>query len=165
MIEYIVLPEERAKIIKNRKEWIEKIESLSNCKIELDEQEVKIEGEDHFSVLRTKEVFRALGRGFDLNDALLLLDQDYYLDVIDLKDWGKTRERRVQLKGRVIGKKGSFKKMLEEKTGTKIIVEGKTISILGKWEGVNLARRAIEMLLEGRMHTTVQKFLERELLK
>ncbi|MEM5815216.1 MAG: KH domain-containing protein [Candidatus Aenigmatarchaeota archaeon] len=165
MIEYIVLPEEKAKILKNKNEWIEKIKELSGCNIELNDQEVKIEGKDHFIVLRTKEVFRALARGFCLKDALVLLDQEYYLDVVDLKEWGKTRERRVQLKGRVIGKKGSFKKMLEEKTETKIIVEGKTISILGKWEGVNLARRAIEMLLEGKMHTTVQRFLEKQLLK
>ncbi|MCS7093643.1 MAG: KH domain-containing protein [Candidatus Aenigmarchaeota archaeon] len=165
MKEYVVLSEEKAKLLKKRQDWIKKIEELSNCKVEIEDQEARVEGEDQVSVLRVKEVIKALNKGFDLKTSLYLLDENYFLDVINLKEWSEKRERRIQLKGRVIGKKGSFKKMIEEKTGTKIVIEGKTISIIGKWDGVNLARRSIEMLLEGRSHSTVQRFLERELLK
>jgi ribosomal RNA assembly protein len=161
MKEAVVLTEERAKMLRNKKEWIEKIEKLSNCKISLEDQEVTIEGNDPITVLRVKEVFRALNRGFDLNAALYLLDESYFLDIIDIKDYGRSRERQIQLKGRVIGKEGSIKKMIEEKTGTKICVHGKTISIIGKWENLQVARKAIEMLLEGKMHSSVQRFLER----
>jgi ribosomal RNA assembly protein len=160
MKDSVVLTEERAKMLRNKEEWVEKIEKLSNCKISLEDQEVTIEGNDPLTVLRVKEVFRALNRGFDLNTALYLLDESYFLDIIDVKDYGKSRERQIQLKGRVIGKGGSIKKMIEEKTGTKICVHGKTISIIGKWENLQVARKAIEMLLEGKMHSSVQKFLE-----
>jgi ribosomal RNA assembly protein len=161
MKETVVLTEERAKMLRNKKEWIEKIEKLSNCKISLEDQEVTIEGNDPITILRVKEVFRALNRGFDLNAALYLIDESYFLDIIDIKDYGRSRERQIQLKGRVIGKEGSIKKMIEEKTGTKICVHGKTISIIGKWENLQVARKAIEMLLEGKMHSSVQRFLER----
>jgi ribosomal RNA assembly protein len=161
MKEAVVLTEERAKMLRNKKEWIEKIEKLSNCKISLEDQEVTIEGNDPITILRVKEVFIALNRGFDLNAALYLLDESYFLDIIDIKDYGRSRERQIQLKGRVIGKEGSIKKMIEEKTGTKICVHGKTISIIGKWENLQVARKAIEMLLEGKMHSSVQRFLER----
>jgi ribosomal RNA assembly protein len=161
MKDFLVLTEEKAKMLKNRKEWIEKIEKLSNCKISLEDQEVIIEGQDSLMVLRVKEVFKALDRGFDLNTALYLLDESYFLEIIDIKDYGKSRERQIQLKGRVIGKEGSIKKMIEEKTNTKICVYGKTISIIGKWENLQVARKAIEILLEGKMHSSVQKFLER----
>ncbi|MFZ8829942.1 MAG: KH domain-containing protein [Candidatus Aenigmatarchaeota archaeon] len=161
MKDSVVLTEERAKMLRNKKEWVEKIERLSNCKISLEDQEVTIEGNDPLTVLRVKEVFRALNRGFDLNTALYLLDESYFLDIIDVKDYGKSRERQIQLKGRVIGKGGSIKKMIEEKTGTKICVHGKTISIIGKWENLQIAKKAIEMLLEGKMHSSVQKFLEK----
>jgi ribosomal RNA assembly protein len=160
MKDAVVLTEERAKMLRNKKEWVEKIERLSNCKISLEDQEVTIEGNDPITVLRVKEVFRALNRGFDLNTALYLLDENYFLDIIDVKDYGKSRERQIQLKGRVIGKEGSIKKMIEEKTGTKICVHGKTISIIGRWGNLQVARKAIEMLLEGKMHSSVQKFLE-----
>jgi ribosomal RNA assembly protein len=161
MKDSVVLTEERAKMLRNKEEWVEKIEKLSNCKISLEDQEVTIEGNDPITVLRVKEVFRALNRGFDLNTALYLLDESYFLDIIDVKDYGKSRERQIQLKGRVIGKGGSIKKMIEEKTGTKICVHGKTISIIGKWENLQIAKKAIEMLLEGKMHSSVQKFLEK----
>jgi ribosomal RNA assembly protein len=161
MREVVVLTEEKARMLKSKKEWIEKIEKLSNCKVLLEDQEASIEGEDPLIVLRVKEVFKALDRGFDLNTALYLLDESYFLEVIDVKDYGKSRERQIQLKGRVIGKEGSIKKMIEEKTNTKICVHGKTISIIGKWKNLQVARKAIEMLLEGKMHSSVQKFLER----
>jgi ribosomal RNA assembly protein len=161
MKDSVVLTEERAKMLRNKEEWVEKIEKLSNCKISLEDQEVTIEGNDPLTVLRVKEVFIALNRGFDLNTALYLLDESYFLDIIDVKDYGKSRERQIQLKGRVIGKGGSIKKMIEEKTGTKICVHGKTISIIGKWENLQIAKKAIEMLLEGKMHSSVQKFLEK----
>jgi len=160
MKEIIVLNEDRAKILRNKKDWIEKIEKLSNCKISLEDQEVTIEGEDALMLMRVKEVLKALNRGFDLDSALYLLDENYFLDIINVKDYGEKRERQIQLKGRVIGREGAIKRMIEEKTNTKICIYGKTISIIGKWENLQIAKRAIEMILEGKMHSSVQKFLE-----
>ncbi|MCC5994194.1 MAG: KH domain-containing protein [Candidatus Aenigmarchaeota archaeon] len=164
MRETVVLTEERAKMLRRKKEWIERIEKLSNCKISIEDQEAVIEGEDPLIILRVKEVFRALNRGFDLDSALYLLDENYFLEIIDVKEYGKTRERQLQLKGRVIGRKGSIKKMIEEKTNTKICIHGKTISIIGRWENLQVAKRAIEMLLEGKMHSSVQRFLEKNIV-
>jgi ribosomal RNA assembly protein len=160
MKEIIVLNEDRAKILRNKKDWIEKIEKLGNCKISLEDQEVTIEGEDPLMLMRVKEVLKALNRGFDLDSALYLLDENYFLDIINVKDYGEKRERQIQLKGRVIGRNGAIKRMIEEKTNTKICVYGKTISIIGKWENLQIAKKAIEMILEGKMHSSVQKFLE-----
>jgi ribosomal RNA assembly protein len=164
MRETVVLTEERAKMLRRKKEWIERIEKLSNCKISIEDQEAVIEGENPLVILRVKEVFRALNRGFDLDSALYLLDENYFLEIIDVKEYGKTRERQLQLKGRVIGRKGSIKKMIEEKTNTKICIHGKTISIIGRWENLQVAKRAIEMLLEGKMHSSVQRFLEKNIV-
>jgi len=160
MKEIIVLNEDRAKILRNKKDWIEKIEKLCNCKISLEDQEVTIEGEDSLMLMRVKEVLKALNRGFDLDSALYLLDENYFLDIINVKDYGEKRERQIQLKGRVIGRNGTVKRMIEEKTNTKICIYGKTISIIGKWENLQIAKKAIEMILEGKMHSSVQKFLE-----
>jgi len=165
MRETIVLTEEKAKMLKYKKDWIEKIEKLSNCKISLEDQEVTIEGKDPIIVLRVKEVFRALNRGFDLESALYLLDESYFLEVINVKDYGKTRNRRITLKGRVIGSKGSIKRMIEDLTKTKISVYGNTIAIIGQWNNLLLAKRAIEMILEGKMHSTVKKFLEENVIE
>jgi len=165
MKETVVLTEEKAKMLRSKKEWIEKIEKLSNCKISLEDQEVTIEGEDPIIVLRVKEVFRALNRGFDLESALYLLDESYFLEVINVKDYGKTRNRRIELKGRVIGTRGTIKRMIEEMTKTKISVHGNTIAIIGRWDNLLLAKKAIEMILEGKMHSTVKRFLEENVIE
>jgi ribosomal RNA assembly protein len=165
MKETVVLTEEKAKMLRNKKEWIEKIEKLINCKISLEDQEVTIEGEDPIIVLRVKEVFRALNRGFDLESALYLLDESYFLEVINVKDYGKTRNRRIELKGRVIGTRGTIKRMIEEMTKTRISVHGNTIAIIGNWDNLLLAKKAIEMILEGKMHSTVKKFLEENVIE
>lgn len=161
MIDFIAIPEERMKILKKDKKWEEQLKKFSNAKVKLND-EISIESDDPFQVLRVKEVMKAFGRGFDFNTALNLLDEEYFLEVIEVKEFsGKSRKRQFVLKGRVIGTKGKMKKMIEKYCNVKIAIYGKTISILGKWNNVRKAEKAIKMLLSGAMHTTVYRFLER----
>ena len=68
----------------------------------------------------------------------------------------------IVLKSRIIGTKGKTKKYIEQYTNTKISIYGKTISIIGKWDKVNIAKKAILMLIEGCSHTTLYKWLEQK---
>ncbi len=164
MKDWVRIPEERMKILKKNEEWIEELENLAGCKIELNE-EVSIESEDPLKILRIKEVIKAFGRGFSFRDALSLLDEDYYLEIINVKDFsGKSKNRMKTLKARVIGSEGKAKKMIERYTNAKIAIYGKTISIIGRFDEVRIAREAIEMLLKGSLHSTVYRFLERSRL-
>lgn len=161
MIDFIAIPEERMKLLKKDEKWKEQLKKFSDAKIELND-EVSIETDDPFQVLRLKEVIKAFGRGFDFDIALNLLDEEYFLEVIEVKEFsGKSRKRQLVLKGRVIGTKGKMKKMIEKYCDVKIAIYGKTISILGRWNNLMKAKKAIEMILSGAMHTTVYRFLER----
>jgi ribosomal RNA assembly protein len=161
MIDFIAIPEERMKLLKRDEKWKEQLRKFSDAKVELND-EVSIESEDPFQVLRLKEVFKAFGRGFDFNTALNMLDEEYFLEIIEVKEFsGKSRKRQLVLKGRVIGTKGKMKKMIEKYCDVKIAIYGKTISILGRWNNLRKAKKAIEMILSGAMHTTVYRFLER----
>jgi hypothetical protein len=98
--------------------------------------------------------------GFDFDTAMNLLDEEYILDIIEMKNFsGKSRNRMIELKGRVIGTKGRSKKMIEDATETKISIYGKTICIIGRWDRIVHARKSIEMLLNGSLHNTVYRFL------
>lgn len=164
MKDWVRIPEERMKILRKNKEWIEELESLAECKLRLNE-EVCIECEDPLKILRIKEVIKAFGRGFSFEDSFKLLDEDYYLEIINVKDFsGKSKNRMRTLKARVIGSEGKAKKMIERYTNAKIAIYGKTISIIGKYDEVRIAREAIEMLLKGSLHSTVYRFLERSRL-
>lgn len=165
MIEFVAIPRERINILKNDRKAVEKLETLSESKIKLDE-EVSIECEDVLRTLRVKEVIKAFGRGFDFEDALDLLDDAYYLETIDIKEFsGKSKNRMIVLKGRVIGKEGKTKKLIEKYADVKISIYGKTIGIIGKWNTIMIAKKAIEMILLGSLHSTIYRFLERNRMK
>jgi ribosomal RNA assembly protein len=161
MIDFVRIPEERLKILRRDRKLKEQLEEFTESKIELNE-DISVECEDPLKILRIKMVLQAFGRGFDFDTAMNLLDEEYSLELIELKEYsGKSRERMIALKGRAIGTQGKSKKLIENYTETNISIYGKTICIIGRWNRVMLAKKAVEMLLNGSLHNTVYRFLEK----
>jgi ribosomal RNA assembly protein len=110
-----------------------------------------------------REIVKAIGRGFNPDIAKLLLKQDFVLEIIEITDYtNKSKNSMLRLKGRVIGKEGKSRRLIEELTESSISVYGKTISIIGPSESVNLARQAVISLLRGSTHANVYKWLEKK---
>lgn len=117
---------------------------------------------DPTTVIRARDVVLAIGRGFSPERALGLIDDDIVLDIIDLRQtFGKNEREIARLKGRVIGREGKIRRLIEEMTDAKVSVYGHTISMLGEYETVTATREAIEMLLKGKQHSTVYKLLRK----
>lgn len=161
MMEIVSIQEKKMELLKVDKRMVQKLERLSNTRVKIDKN-VVVEGEDPVSVLRVKEVLKAFERGFSFEDALSLLDEECVMETISLKEFGKSKKRQFLLKGRVIGKKGTAKELIQRYTNTKLAIHGKTVCIIGKWNDVQDAKKAVEMLLSGCTHNTVYKFLERK---
>ncbi len=157
MIDFVAIPRERMKFLE--KKSVKELEKLAEVKIKQNE-DISIESEDSIKIMRVKLVLKAFGRGFDFNDALNLLDEDYIFESIEIREYGKSRERILTLKGRVIGTSGKMKKMIEECSEVKVAIYEKTISIIGRWDKIMVAKQAIEMILTGSLHDTVCRFLE-----
>ena len=122
----------------------------------------RVDSPDPTTILRARDVVLAIGRGFSPERALKLEDDDVVLDVIDLRELlGKNEREIARLKGRVIGREGKIRRLIEEMTNAKISVYGHTISMLGDYETVTAAREAIELLLKGKQHSTVYKLLRK----
>ncbi len=118
--------------------------------------------EDPTTVLRARDVVLAIGRGFAPERALKLVDEDIVLDVIDLREtFGRNDRDIARLNGRVIGREGKIRRLIEEMTSAKVSVYGHTISMIGYYEDVTAAREAIELLLKGKQHSTVYKLLRK----
>lgn len=159
MIEHVSIPDDRIKLLKTMKGWREELKGYLDIEIKIGE-DVEISG-DFLQVIRAKEIIKAFGRGFTFKDSLDLLDEDYFLELISVNEFtGKSRNRQVTLKGRVIGEEGRTKKLIEKNAEVKIAVYGKTVSIIGKSQNIKIARYAIEMILSGSKHNSVYRFLQ-----
>ncbi len=167
MAEYLYdtkIPKERiAVLIGKDGETKKQIESALNVKLRIDSNEgdVFLEGKDALGLYCAGEVVKAVGRGFNPDIALLLLKQDYILEIVNMAGYIKSKKSIIRLKGRVIGAEGRSRKIIEEFTETYISVYGKTIGIIGLSEKVAVARKAVELLLNGSPHSTVYKWLEK----
>ncbi len=113
------------------------------------------------SVLFTvANIVKAIGRGFSPNRAMMLGNEDYDLAVIDLEEYvGTSRNAQERLKGRIIGKEGKSRIIIEELTDTNLSVYGSTVAIIGHIEALPAAREAVAMLIRGSFHKTVYNYL------
>jgi ribosomal RNA assembly protein len=161
----IKIPEERTAVLIG-KEGVTKKEIEESTKSKLDiskEGDVIITGEDALLLYTTKDIIRAIARGFNPKIALYLLKTDYALEIIDMKDIaGKSKNTLQRLKGRVIGKGGKSREEIERLTDCNISVYGKTVGIIGEVAKVTVAREAVAMLITGSQHKTVYTFLEKK---
>jgi ribosomal RNA assembly protein len=157
MNDFIKIPEQRKGVLIGKDGSVKKeLEKLTKTKIDVNE-DIAIEGEP-LNVIKAKDILKAIGRGFSPENAFKLLDDQYQLVVMSL---GNETEKTIRrLLSRAIGRRGLCKRRIEEMTGTDISIYGKTISIIGNWRGVEKAEKAIEMVLGGKPHSYVYRFLE-----
>ena len=148
--------------IKNKIEQVFKVRLIiqsENGIVEIVPSEVS---DDPTTILRARDVVFAIARGFSPQRGLMLIDDDIVLDVIDLREtFGRNDRDIARLKGRVIGREGKIRRLIEEMTSAQVSVYGHTIAMLGEFETVTAAREAIELLLKGKQHSTVYKLLRK----
>lgn len=159
------IPKDRvAVLIGKNGEVKRKIEEETATKIQVDSKEgdVFVTGSDAITLLSVREMVKAIGRGFNPEVAQMLIKPDYSFELINMGDFAKTKNDEIRMKGRVIGKEGKSRRVIEELTDSSMCVYGKTIGIIGFVENVAVARRAITMLLSGSTHANVYKYLEKQ---
>ena len=121
---------------------------------------VEIEGEpvDEFF---SKDVVKAIGRGFEPSVALKLLQDNYVFKIIDIKDFASSREAISRIKSRVIGTEGKTKRIIETDADCDLCIYGYTVSVIATLETIDLAVNAVLKIVEGSNHSTVYAYLER----
>lgn len=140
------------------------IEEVTETKLDIDSQEgdVSILGEDPLKLFTCVEIVKGIGRGFNPEIALMLLKIDYVLDIISIGEYARSNNDFMRLRGRVIGKEGKSRRVIEDILEVNICVYGKTVAIIGRGDSVSLARRAMDSLLSGSPHSSVYKWLEKQ---
>lgn len=165
MFDYeIKIPKDRIAVLIGKKGAVKrKIQRLTHTKLVVDSKEgdVTVESEDSFAAYSTKLIVKAIGRGFNPDIALLLTDEDYSLEILDITEFvGKSNKNLQRVKARVIGTGGKAWKMIERLTSCHLSVYGRTVGIIGPTEEVTLARQAVEDLLKGAPHGNVYRYVQ-----
>lgn len=156
MYRKINMPSDRVAVLIGRRGTVKKeVEKRTHTKISIG-QEVSIEG-DGLGVLEAENIVKAISRGFTPEQAMQLLREDTTLFVLPLPKSEKTLSR---IRARIIGKKGRSRKNIERLTKTSIVVYGRTVSIIGTYEDVEISRGAVEKLIRGERHASVYRYLE-----
>lgn len=163
----VKIPEERVGVLIGPEGSMKKlIEEKSKAVLEIESETGTVtvtSSEDPLMGMRVSDLVRAIGRGFSPERALAILDDEMLmLDVMDLSKMVGTKSDMARMKGRIIGKDGKTREIMEKLSGSKVSVYGKTISLIGYPEQIRVARAAIEMLLDGAPHGNVYSFLEKK---
>jgi len=166
---YLKIPSERLGVLIGKNgEVLKRLSSMTKTKISVDETNGVIIVEpstpytDAIDIMKVQDVINAIGYGFSPERAFRLLEEDQILIVIDLKQYVKPTENHLtRIKGRIIGEDGKVRKNIEEMTGVEISVYDDYVAIIGDYESANVAREAIMMLIEGRQHSTVYRYIDR----
>jgi len=168
--EFVRIPKERIGVVIGRKgETKRRIEEATKTKIEVDSKTGEVfitsteKTDDPLAVWKARDIVLAIGRGFSPERAFRLLNEGEVLEVVDLTDVvvGNEKNALPRVRGRIIGRKGRTREIIEEMSGADISVYGKTVAIIGNPIQVQIAKTAIEKLAKGSPHGTVYRYLER----
>jgi ribosomal RNA assembly protein len=168
---FVRIPKERVGVLVGPEGKVKQfIEEKLCVKLEVDSElgDVNIilgeNAEDPSTLFRARDVVTAIGRGFAPEHAFRLIrDEEAVLDVIDLRDaFGRSESDIKRVKGRIIGMEGKTRKIIEDLSGADVVVYGHTVGIVGTFEQANIARTAVQMLIDGCQHHSVYKYLAKK---
>lgn len=164
---HLRIPKERVGALVGKKgETKKRIEQETGVKLLIDSAEGDIaidhsQMEDPSMALTCESIVKAIGRGFSPERAFHLLEEDFVLQIMDIRDYvGKKQSHIVRIRSRLIGTHGKTRKLIENLSGTYVSVFGNTVSIIGGTLQVSVAKRALDMLMSGSEHSTVYRYLE-----
>lgn len=99
---------------------------------------------DPYIILKARDLLKLLSRSIPVTQALKILQDDYYCDIVKIGGMVRNKERFVKRRQRLLGPDGATLKALEILTSCYILVQGNTVSIMGNSHiGLKQARSVV----------------------
>jgi ribosomal RNA assembly protein len=168
---FVRIPKERVGVLIGPEGKVKRdIEERLQVKLEIESEAGGVEitlsekATDPSLLFRAKDVVTAIGRGFSSDQAYRLVrSEDAIFDFIDLRNiFGRSDSDIRRVKSRIIGMNGKTRRTIEELTEADTVVYGHTVGFIGTFEQVDIARNAVQMIIQGSEHHTVYNFLQKK---
>jgi len=136
------------------------IENKVKVKVGFGKDNVMIKGNELNEYL-VEKIIRAVDFGFHVDDALLLVNEDFVLEFIEVKEHTR-RKNLKEVRARLIGTGGKARKTIENLTGSVIVIQGNDVGIIVDANHSEAVAQAIESLIQGAKHGNVFAYLEKQ---
>lgn len=136
------------------------IENKVKVKIGFGKGQVMIKGNELNEYL-IEQVIRAVDFGFHVDDALVLMNDDFVLEFIEVKEHTH-RKNLKDVRARLIGTGGKARKTIENLTDSDIVINGNTVGVIVNSEHLDAVVQGIESLIQGAKHGNVFSYLEKQ---
>ena len=142
------------------KKAVPRIESKIKVNFTFGKDRVNIDGSE-LSEFLVEQIVRAIDFGFYVEDALLLINQDFILEFVNIKE--NTRRNNLKdVRSRVIGTEGRAKRTIENLTGAIMVVKVNEIAVIVDSEHLDSTIQSIKSLIQGSKHGNVFAYLEKQ---
>ena len=142
------------------KKAVPAIENKVKVKIGFGRGQVSIKGSELNEYL-VEKVLQAIDFGFMVDDALLLMNDDFVLEFIEVKEHTR-RKNLKEVRARMIGTGGKARKTIENLTGSEIVIHNNTVGVIVDSVHLDAVVQAIESLIQGAKHGNVFAYLEKQ---
>ncbi|MFA4960363.1 MAG: hypothetical protein WC548_01750 [Candidatus Pacearchaeota archaeon] len=136
------------------------IENKIKIKINFFRDKITIEGNELNEFL-VEKIIQAIDFGFYVEDALLLKDEKFVLEFIDIKEH-TYRKNLKDVRARLIGTDGKAKKTIENLSGAVLVIKDNRIGVIVDNEHLDVVIQAIQSLIQGSKHGNVFSYLEKK---
>ena len=154
-----ILSEKLPRILKNKKQ----LEKKLGIKITNRGKEVYIKGKPTEEYIAEK-VIDALNFGFQFSIAILIKEEEFIFEIINIKDYTKRKDLE-RIRARIIGTKGKTLQTLHQLTKCWFELKENCVGIIGEPEHLENAQEAVISIIKGAKQSNVYNYLEKNQVK
>ncbi|ESL06228.1 hypothetical protein TRSC58_06100 [Trypanosoma rangeli SC58] len=122
---------------------------------------------DPYVVVKARDFIRLLARNVPLAQAQKIFQTDITCDIVPISMKGNSTRRFIKRRDRLIGPKAQTLKALEILTGCYVLVQGKTVAVMGPVKGCQQVRKIVDDCMNNihPIYGLKQLLIKRELAK